>query len=410
MLEFTICSLVTILPDYLYRRYVQGKRWGKEINYFSLWYELRWGIVTCLMLTITVITLVFYYHPTTNNVTFAFRTVTILPERAGRVDEVFVANNQLVKAGDPIFSFEDSEQRTFVNAAQQRVNEAEAGLTVAQADLAAAQGNVDQALGAFEEAQEELARKEELQRRNAQVVAQAEVDELRNLVQSRQGALDAANAQLVAVDVRIKTLLPAQIAAAKADLDEAQIVLDKTVVRAGVDGRVEQLSLRVGDYISSILRPAGILVPTFEGRLRVQAGFGQLAAGVVKPGVVAEISCFSKPFTVIPMVIVAVQDVIATGQIRPSDNLLDLQTRGPPGTITVFMEPIYENGLDGVPPGSSCIANAYTSNHERLANEDLGLGEYLFLHAVDATGLVHAMILRIQTLLFPVTELVLGEH
>ncbi|MEO1104565.1 MAG: HlyD family secretion protein, partial [Pseudomonadota bacterium] len=127
-------------------------------------------------------------------------------------------------------------------------------------------------------------------------------------------------------------------------------------------------------------------------------------------GIVAEISCFSKPFTIIPMLVVDVQDVIATGQIRPSDNLVDLATRGPPGTITVFMEPLYENGLDGVPPGSSCIANAYTSNHERLATEDLGFGQYIFLHVVDTVGLVHAMILRIQTLLFPVTELVLGEH
>ena len=32
MLELLLCSLVTILPDFLYRRYVQGKRIGHEIN------------------------------------------------------------------------------------------------------------------------------------------------------------------------------------------------------------------------------------------------------------------------------------------------------------------------------------------------------------------------------------------
>ena len=37
MLELIICSMLTILPDYLYRRYVQGKRIGKEITLlFSL--------------------------------------------------------------------------------------------------------------------------------------------------------------------------------------------------------------------------------------------------------------------------------------------------------------------------------------------------------------------------------------
>ena len=52
MLELMLCSLVTIVPDYLYRRYRQGKRFGKEITFFSVWYELRWGITGCLMLTI----------------------------------------------------------------------------------------------------------------------------------------------------------------------------------------------------------------------------------------------------------------------------------------------------------------------------------------------------------------------
>ena len=44
MFELMICSMVTILPDYLYRRYWQGKRFGQEITLFSVWHELRWGI------------------------------------------------------------------------------------------------------------------------------------------------------------------------------------------------------------------------------------------------------------------------------------------------------------------------------------------------------------------------------
>lgn len=35
MLEVILCSLITILPDYLFRRYVQGRRLGKEITFFS---------------------------------------------------------------------------------------------------------------------------------------------------------------------------------------------------------------------------------------------------------------------------------------------------------------------------------------------------------------------------------------
>eukprot|EP01030_Chromulinospumella_sphaerica_P032534 gene32534-33298_t len=71
---FLLCSMLTILPDYLYRRYVQGRRFGREITLYSVWYELRYGITACVMLTLTLITLVFYFHPSTKNVTSAFRT------------------------------------------------------------------------------------------------------------------------------------------------------------------------------------------------------------------------------------------------------------------------------------------------------------------------------------------------
>src|SRR3954468_21437555 len=103
MLEIIFCSLLTILPDYLFRRFVQGKRFGHEITLFSVWFELRWGIVTCLMLTIGLITTVFYFHPATTAVTSFFRTVPIVPETFGRVSEIYVKGSAEVEKGKPIF-------------------------------------------------------------------------------------------------------------------------------------------------------------------------------------------------------------------------------------------------------------------------------------------------------------------
>jgi hypothetical protein len=158
------------------------------------------------------------------------------------------------------------------------------------------------------------------------------------------------------------------------------------------------------------MRPAGILVPTEAGRQGLWAGFGQIEAQVMKVGMVAEIACSAKPFTIIPMVVTEVQAVIASGQVRPTDLLVDPSTVGPPGTIAVFLEPLFEGGFDNIPPGSNCIANAYTNNHDRLAEEDLGTGQWVFLHVVDTVGLVHAMIIRVQALLLPVQTLVLKGH
>src|SRR5215217_8038203 len=94
MLELLLCSLLTIVPDYLYHRYVQGKRIGKEITFYSVWFELRWGLTACLMLTISLITTIFYFHPSTTNATMSFRTVPVVPEVNGRVAEVPEAANQ----------------------------------------------------------------------------------------------------------------------------------------------------------------------------------------------------------------------------------------------------------------------------------------------------------------------------
>jgi hypothetical protein len=115
--------------------------------------------------------------------------------------------------------------------------------------------------------------------------------------------------------------------------------------------------------------------------------------------------------TIIPMVVTEVQDLIAAGQVRASEQLIDAQQVVTPGTITVFMEPLFEGGFDGVPPGSSCIANAYTNNHDLLSAEGLSTSKWLFLHVIDTVGVVHALILRFQALLLPVKTLVLsGGH
>ncbi len=130
----------------------------------------------------------------------------------------------------------------------------------------------------------------------------------------------------------------------------------------------------------------------------------------MKPGMIAEVTCIGKPFTIIPMVVTQVQDVVATGQLRPTDQLVDAQQLSRPGTITVFLRPLFAGQLDGVPPGGSCIANAYTNNHHRLATENLGTVQRVFLHVVDGVGLVHAMILRIQALMLPIQTLVFSGH
>jgi multidrug resistance efflux pump len=410
MLEVLLCSLVTIFPDYLFRRYVQDKRLGRELNIYSVWFELRWGITACLILTVALITVIFYYHPSTKAVTAVFRTVTILPEANGRVAEVYIDLNDRVEAGQPLFRLDSSQQEAALELARRSVAETEAAMEVAQAELAAADGQIRQAESAYRQARDELDSRTELRRRNADAVPLREIERLEIAADGREGAFEAALAGKHALQTRLTSLLPAQKASAEAALDQAQIELDKTVVRAGVSGTVQQFTLRPGDVVNPFLRPAGILVPAEAGRLALAAGFGQIAAGVLRPGMIAEATCIGKPFTIIPMVVSQIQDVIASGQVRPTDQLIDVRQTASPGTITALLEPLYQGGLEGVPAGGSCIANAYSDYHAEIQAGDLGVFRWLYLHMVDAVGVVHAAILRVQALLLPVQTLVLAGH
>jgi multidrug resistance efflux pump len=413
VLELILCSLITVLPDYLYRRYREGKRWGDQITFFTMWYELRWGITACLILTVTLITIVFYYHPSTTNAGPYFRTIPLLPEGGGRVEEVFVKNGDTVAAGDPVFSLLDSAQVANVNLAESQLDQVASAFTQAEVQLSAAQATLVQAESALAQAKNELAKKSELASRGQQLISKIELERLENTVNQRRGGVQAAQANITAAQTQISDVLPAQRQSAQRQLEQAQVALDKTVIYAGVDGQVAQFYLQRGDYVNPILRPAGVLIPSSgaeSGRSQIAAGFNQLSAQVIKPGTITEVVCMSKPFSVIPMVVTRVQPVVAAGQLKPSDVLLDAQQRARPGTLTVVMEPLYEGGLTDVMPGSKCIANAYTSNHDLIEQGDLGLGQTLFLHMVDTVGVIHAIILRMQALLMPVQVLVFAGH
>src|SRR5262249_18636218 len=166
MLELMFCSMLTILPDYLYRRFAQGKRFGKEITLYSVWFELRWGITSCLILTVSLILVIFYNHPSPSNGTLFFRTVPIVPEINGRVAEVYVGLSAPIKQGQPIFRLDSSKQEAAVNAAKHKITSIEAEMAVARADVQKAEGQLKAAESDHQQTMDELEAKRELQRRN----------------------------------------------------------------------------------------------------------------------------------------------------------------------------------------------------------------------------------------------------
>ncbi len=412
MLELLMCATFTLLPDYLIRRYVQGKRIGHEITLFSVWYELRWGITLCLMLTILLITIVLYNHPSSKNVNALFRTISIFAETGGRVSDVYVSYNQKVKKGDKLFKLDSKRQEAAVDTARARIAEVDAAFVTAKADVLTSQGKLSEAKSDYQQALDEYNTKKTLYQRNPDVVATRELEKLQTLTAARQGSVDAAQASEQAAETRLSTVLPAQKASAEAELAAAKVELERMTIVAGVDGRVDQFVLRVGDVVqpAPVTRAAGILIPEGAGEDQLVAGFNQIEAQVIKIGMIAEATCISKPLTIIPLVVTRVQDVIAAGQVLQTNQLTEMEKIGPPGTVLVFLQPLYSGVLDTVPPGSSCIANLYSNNHDLIASKDTGTLRKAYLHVVDTVALIHAIVLRLQAVVLPLKTLVFGGH
>jgi multidrug resistance efflux pump len=114
---------------------------------------------------VLLITVIFYNHPSTTNVTLFFRTVPIVPETIGRVAEVYVGFSGPVAQGAPIFRLDSSKQEAALETAKRKIAEVEAALAVAKADVVKAEGQVREARGNVQQAQDELDTKLELQRR-----------------------------------------------------------------------------------------------------------------------------------------------------------------------------------------------------------------------------------------------------
>src|SRR6201996_1865123 len=185
MFELMLCSLFTLVPDYVYRRYVQGKRIGHEITLYSMWFELRWGITGCVMLTVLLITMIFYFHPSTSSAALFFRTVPIVPEGSGRVAEVNADFSAPVKKGDVLFTLDSSKQQAAVETSKRKIVEVDAQLAAAKVDVVKAEAQLQQANSDYKQAKDELDGKSDLQKRTPGIVPQRDIERLQVVVDGR---------------------------------------------------------------------------------------------------------------------------------------------------------------------------------------------------------------------------------
>ncbi|MCW6536843.1 HlyD family secretion protein [Sphingomonas lycopersici] len=248
------------------------------------------------------------YQQSTNDAYVQADGVTVSPKVAGYVDKVFVAENQPVKAGDPLVQIDARDYHAQAAQSQAQIDVAEANATGVQAQIGEQQAAITRTRADLAAARtdaayahSEVARYQPLAASGAET--RERLSQLRNQATQADAKVAAAQAALVSAERRIGTLnaqvkqARAQGEGARAQLAAAETNLGATLIRAAIDGRVGSKTVRQGQYVQAATRLM-TLVPVKD--LYITANFKETQLGLMRPGQPVSVSVDALPGVEIP--------------------------------------------------------------------------------------------------------------
>ena len=255
-------------------------------------------------------------HVSTDNAYVSADSAQVTPLVSAAVKDVPVVNTQYVRKGDVLLRLDNSDARlafekaeaAYLKARRQYVQSSATSASLAaqvgarDADIGQARAQLVAAQSAVEKAKADLDRREHLagdgyvskeeltSYRNAYIAAQANVREAAAAVSQAEASRGAAQQSYAANQALIAgTSIDSNpdVAAAKAALDQARLDLERTVIRAPIDGVVTNRQVQVGQRIA-----AGTSVMTIVpvGAVYVDANFKEGQLSRVRPGQAVELT------------------------------------------------------------------------------------------------------------------------
>jgi membrane fusion protein, multidrug efflux system len=221
------------------------------------------AMIVCLGLIIVgvIAGIAWYLHArhyeSTDDAFIDGRSVLVSPQVTGSIVSVNVNDNQIVKTGDLLAAVDPRNYKAAVDQADAQIRQNEATVKNFEAQIAGQKAQVDQAIqqvtqaeAALKFATDENTRYQDLVQKGAGTVQRAQ--QASSDFNGKQAALDAATAAKVSAERQIDVLNAQKVGAAaqldqsKAQKDRADADLQRTELRATVDGRVTKLTAAVG--------------------------------------------------------------------------------------------------------------------------------------------------------------------
>ncbi|MBR8321449.1 MULTISPECIES: HlyD family secretion protein [Burkholderia cepacia complex] len=196
----------------------------------------------------------------TNDAYLQADSMTAAPKVAGYVTDVYVRDNQPVKAGDPLVRLDVRQYQVALAQALATVDARRADIARAEADISQQRANLEQADAQgkvsrinAQHASDEYTRYAPLAATGAET--HERVADLKSTRDQAVATLAANNASIAAARTQIASFTAqlqqarAQLEAAQASAAQAQLDLDNTIVRSTLAGRVGDRTVRVGQYV-----------------------------------------------------------------------------------------------------------------------------------------------------------------
>jgi membrane fusion protein, multidrug efflux system len=219
-------------------------------------------------------------------------STAIAPRVSGYIEQVLVADNQSVKAGQVLARIDDRDFQTALRiasadrlTAQTEIANLDAQLALQQSSIDQAEAQVEAANASLTYARQDQARFGELARTGAGSTQQAQ--QTSSILLQRAAALRQAQAsvtgarQQVAVLNAARSKAEAQLERAQGAEAQARLNLSYTVITAPIDGVVGARSLRVGQYVQAGTQLMAV-VPL--GAVYVVANYKETQLTDVQPG------------------------------------------------------------------------------------------------------------------------------
>ncbi|MCS2169872.1 HlyD family secretion protein [Scandinavium sp. TWS1a] len=289
----------------------------------------KWTVPTAVLggvIFITIIILLMNYNfPFSDMGKQAYRTVPIVSQVRGRVIDVPVKPNTLLKEGDVLFRIDPTIFQAKVDDLRAQVKEASQNALSLDSGLDQAQADLNKAIADRDKAQREYSRYSEGHAKGA--FSDQMVDTRRQTYKATDAAVVAARAQVEEAKNNLNSVVHGQntkVASLLAQLNKAEFKLENTVVRAPSAGYVSTVGLRVGTMSTALgLAPVMTFIPLeADSKDTYVAAFRQNAIQRLQTGYKAELLFPSIPGTVFSGEVVEVLPAIGESQFQGQGKLL----------------------------------------------------------------------------------------